>query len=389
LSSTNTRSSSASPTPRPTSCRDSPSASCHYANIEATGLAEARANADPIGTGPYRLTSLNVNRAQLERNTSYHRGAPTIQRLELRFYPNSTLQLEALAQGEIDAALRGEQPDPREGEVILERAELLATPLIRHAFTVLYLNNQQAPLSDPALRRAIAALIDPGAVIRAASIRGLAGEGVIVPRSWLKSAPPEDVPPDLEPTAAWVAAGYTLDEDGHLARNGSALSLELLTNADPARVRLAEAVATALAAAGVTVEVTPLPASDLLARRLVPRDFELALFGWEANIDPDPYLGWHTSQISETGRNIAGYQDATADALLEAARLTVDAAERRELYAAFEARFDEQAASVILAYPSRLYVHPGSLDGFEPGLLFTAADRFRDIHLWSLEAQDE
>ena len=253
------------------------------------------------------------------------------------------------------------------GEVILERDELLATPLVRHAFTVLYLNNQQAPLSDPALRRAVAASIDPGAVIRAAGIRGLAGEGVIVPRTWLKSPPLEEDRPALDAATAWLAAGYSPNEEGRLARNDSELILELLTNADPARVRLAEAVATALDAIGVTVEVTPLPASDLLARRLVPRDYELALFGWEANIDPDPYLGWHTSQISETGRNIAGYQDATADALLEAARLTVDAAERRELYAAFEARFEEQAASVILAYPLAALHPPGEPRGVRTG----------------------
>ena len=355
-----------------------------FVGVAAVDLASARANSEPIGTGPYRLTSLNSKRAQLERNTSYHRGAPIIERLELRFYANATRQLEALAQGDIDAALRGEQPDPREGEVILDRTELLATPLIRHAFTVLYLNNQRAPLDNAPLRRAIAASLDPTSLIRAASIRGLPGDGVIIPRSWLKT---EDTPDDvaIEVETVWAQAGYVPDADGRLVRNGVPLSLELLTNADPARIRLAEAVATALDAVGVSVEVTPLPASDLLARRLVPRDYELALFGWEANIDPDPYLGWHTSQISESGRNIAGYQDPTADALLEAARLTLDAAERRELYAAFEARFAERAASVILAYPSRLYIHPGSLGGFEPGLLFSPADRFRDIHLWNLE----
>jgi len=369
-----------------------------FEGIAAADLATARANARPIGTGPYRLTSLNSERAQLERNTSYHRGAPHIEQLELRFYANATRQLEALAQGEIDAALRGEQPDPREGEVILAREELLATPLIRHAFTVLYLNNQRAPLDNVALRRAIAASIDPTQIIRTAGVRGLPGEGVIVPRSYLKLPEPEpNAAATITPTAdtplpdavdAWAAAGYAPNAAGRLERDGVMLSLELVTNADPARIRLAEAVADALDTAGVSIEVTPLPASDLLDRRLVPRDYELALFGWEANTDPDPYLGWHTSQISESGRNIAGYQDAASDALLEAARVTVDTGERRELYAAFEARFAERAASVILAYPSRLYVHPGNVEGFTPGLLFSPADRFRDIQLWSLATSE-
>ena len=71
----------------------------HYASIEASSLAEARANARPIGTGPYRLTSLNADRAQLERNTSYHRGAPNLERIELRFYQNATRQLEGTGTG--------------------------------------------------------------------------------------------------------------------------------------------------------------------------------------------------------------------------------------------------------------------------------------------------
>jgi peptide/nickel transport system substrate-binding protein len=354
-----------------------------FADVAAADLAGATASQDPIGTGPYRLASLNGERAVLEANTSYHRGAPNIERLELRFYPNATRQLEALSRGEIDAALRGEQPDPREAEVLADRDELLATPLVRHAFTILYLNNQQAPLDDPDLRRAIAASLDPAAVVRAAGIRGLPGDGVIVPGSWLKSDEP---PPDVSPPAiAWATAGFDLDDEGRLVRDGVPLTLEIVTNADQARIDLAQAIADALEAVGVTVEVTPLPADDLLSRHLVPRDYQLALFGWEANVDPDPYLGWHTSQISESGRNIAGFQDATADALLEAARVTVDTAERRELYAAFEARFAEQAASVVLDYPTRLYIHPKQLRGFTSGLLFSAADRFRDVQRWSLE----
>jgi len=373
--------------------------------VAAADLPALAFNARPTGTGPYRLSSLNGDRAILERNTSYHRGAPLIERVELRFYPNATRQLEALVRGEIDAALRGEQPDPRETQLLAERPELDDTLLLRHAFTVLYINNQRFPFDDVDLRRAIAASLDPAQIVSDAGIRGLPGDGVLVPGSWVDLRPEDGDasdnseeggvsdggngsdatatdPPD--PAAPWTAAGYERDADGRLVRGGNPLTIELLTNADATRIGLAQALAAALNEQGVTVEVTPLPATELLTRRLVPRDYELALFGWEANIDPDPYLGWHTSQISETGRNIAGFQDAAADALLEAARLTLDAAERRDLYAAFADRFAGRAASVILLYPARLYIHRDTVEGFTPGLLFTPADRFRDIHLWRL-----
>ncbi|MBT5774998.1 MAG: peptide ABC transporter substrate-binding protein [Dehalococcoidia bacterium] len=350
--------------------------------VTAATLATTKFNRAPVGTGPFRLTSLNSDRAVLERNSSYHRGAPSIAELELRFYSSATQQLDGLAQGEIDAALRGEQSTDRERELLASREDLESVELTRHAFTLLYINNQQAPLADVDLRRAIAASLDSTTLVASAGIRGMPGEGVLVPGSWVDR--PGQGGAEL-PTAemAWAEAGAELNDEGRRVRDGVPLSFELLTNADPTRIRLADAIAVQLEAQGVAVSVTPLPAATLLAQRLIPRDYELALFGWEANVDPDPYLGWHTSQISEVGHNIAGFQDATADAIMEAARLTSDGGERRELYAAFEFRFAEQAASVVVLYPARLYVHPASLAGFEPGLLFQSSDRFRNIERWS------
>jgi peptide/nickel transport system substrate-binding protein len=352
-------------------------------DVTATTLAETKFNRAPVGTGPFRLTSLNSDRAVLERNSSYHRGAPSIEEVELRFYSSAPQQIDGLEQGEIDAALRGEQSTDRERKLLASREDLESVQLTRHAFTLLYINNQRMPLADVDLRRAIAASWDSTTLVARAGIRGIPGEGVLVPGSWMDR--PGQGGAEL-PTAdvAWAEAGAELDDEGRRVRDGMPLSFELLTNADPARIRLAEAIAVQLEAQGVAVSVTPLPAATLLARRLIPRDYELALFGWEVNVDPDPYLGWHTSQISEVGHNIAGFQDATADAIMEAARLTSDGGERRELYAAFEFRFVERAASVVVLYPTRLYVHPASLAGFEPGLLFQPSDRFQNIHQWDL-----
>ena len=352
-------------------------------HVSAAGLATAPFNRAPVGTGPFRLTSLNSERAVLERNTSYHRGAPSIGRVELRFYSSATQQLDALERGEIGAALRGEQSTEREQELLATRGDLQSVELTRHAFTVLYLNNQRAPLEDVALRRAIAASLDTALLVASAGIRGIPGDGVLVPGSWVDRAGPSGVSrPDAE--TAWAEAGTELDEAGRRVREGVPLSFELVTNADPARIRVADAIAEQLGAQGVEVVVSPLPAAELVSQRLIPRNYELALFGWEVNVDPDPYLGWHTSQISESGRNIAGFQDASADAIMEQARRTVDGGERRELYAAFEYRFAERAASVVVLYPARLYVLPATLTGFEPGLLFSASDRFRAIERWSV-----
>ena len=338
-------------------------------------------NAAPVGSGPYRLVELTSRHALLERNPSYHLGAPQLDEIEMRFYPDAPSLTAALASGDVDGALFGERPTEAERAALASRPDLTSNDLPLASYTVLYLNNQRAPLNDEPLRRAIAAAIDREALLDAApGARGMAGDGPIVPGSWAYSA--GDQPDAAAVDGLFTLAGWLRGEDGVRQRDGGPLRLELATNAGPARVELAELVAAQLGAAGVDVTVVAFPAAQLLSARLQPRSYDLAIFGWETEPDPDPYGAWHTSQISLPGRNIAGYHDPEADALLEAARLTLDVAERTDLYARFSQRFREAAPAIVLRYPARTYVYPASLVGVTDGLLFEPASRFRDVHRW-------
>lgn len=333
---------------------------------------------NPVGTGPYRLTSLGNDRAVLRHNSSYFRGTPSISQVELRFAESEAQQLEWLEAGDVDAALLSDLAEATPVDALLaERPSLATDALATDDLTVLYLNNQRGVLTDARTRAALAASIDTEAAVRASGVPEQAGEGVIPPDSWLH-APPEREPADVE--ALWVAALWERGPDGQRVRDGEPLTLELVTNGEPVRVALAEAVAAQLTEAGVTVEVISAPAQRVVADYLRPGNYDLALFGWETSLDPDPYAAWHTSQIG-TG-NVAAFSDAEADALLEAARTTLDVAERRELYALFQARFEEVGASVVVSYPTATYVYPERLVGFEPMLLVDAMSRFRDVDLW-------
>lgn len=114
-----------------------------------------------VGSGPYRLIELTLSRALLERNPAYHLGTPQIEEIELRFYDDVAALGVALAAGEIDSALLPAAPSAVERETIERHGEYTALPLVESGYTVLYMNNQQAPLNDAALRGAIAAAIDP------------------------------------------------------------------------------------------------------------------------------------------------------------------------------------------------------------------------------------
>ena len=353
--------------------------------LSVRDLLESPFHQEPVGSGPYRLVALSPGRALLEHNTSYHLGAPAVDEIELRFFPHASELEAALARGDLDGALLEEGRHAQAAAVLERRPDLRAVELPRNGFTVLYLNNGRPPLDDPGTRRAIAASIDRGALLALAP-GWAAGAAPIVPPSWAHS--PVSAPGPAQAAELFAHAGWLPGADGALALGGRVLSLSLVTNAAPDRVALAGLLAEQLRRQGVVVSVEAVPAVELVGARLAHHDYDLALFGWEPGVDPDPLSGWHTSQIPPPGRNVASYQDPDSDRMLEQARRTLDAGERRALYAAFSERFVDQAASVVLLYPRRTYLVPASLRGLESGLLFRPGSRFRDVHAFSFEGLD-
>jgi ABC-type transport system substrate-binding protein len=71
-----------------------------------------------------------------------------------------------------------------------------------------------------------------------------------------------------------------------------------------------------------------------------------------------------------------------ADELIAKARTTTDTEVRKEQYRQFQEKWEELEPSVVIAYPRYLYVHTEALRGLAPGVLFSAAQRFVDVHLW-------
>lgn len=344
-------------------------------------LAAVPLNTAAIGSGPFRLAKLTPESVTLERNLTYHHGLAALESIELRFYADMPTLTRAIERREVDGALLERRPDAKALGAVVARPDLRATPVVESAYSILYLNNQRAPLTDPTLRRAIAASVDRARLIGSED-PAEAGDGPIVPGMWAYS--PGKWAGTDQTDALFVAAGWTRGPDGVRQRGGVPLALELLTNDEPTRADLAADIAIQLRAQGLEINAHVVPAGTLLRDHIDTREYDLLLFAWQADIDPDPFGGWHTSQIASGGRNVAGFHDARADALMEQARFTMDTAERTELYAQWAARFVELAPSIVLSYPRRIYVQPRTLERARPGVLFTPASRFHDAHLWRI-----
>jgi peptide/nickel transport system substrate-binding protein len=103
--------------------------------------------------------------------------------------------------------------------------------------------------------------------------------------------------------------------------------------------------------------------------------------------DPDPYPYWHSSQATAEGLNVAGYANPDIDRLLERARMTVSLEERKRAYAEFQAKFAEEAPSVVLYHPMYAYAQNRRLRGVDAGPLYDTSSRFSNVREWYTETQ--
>jgi ABC-type transport system substrate-binding protein len=75
---------------------------------------EERFNAEPVGTGAFRVESIAPDRIELERFDDYWRQGPILDRIIVRLYPDYDTQLMALSDGEIQLIGRtGDLTEPR------------------------------------------------------------------------------------------------------------------------------------------------------------------------------------------------------------------------------------------------------------------------------------
>jgi len=168
-------------------------------------------------------------------------------------------------------------------------------------------------------------------------------------------------------------------------KNGVELRLTLLTDRDPIRGRISSEIARELADVGIAVTLAPEESTNLIRDFLIPRQYQAALFGWDPGLDPDPYPTWHSSQASDSGRNLAAYANDKADKLLEEARLTSNLDQRQQLYYAFQAVFREDVPSILLYHARNTYFVTDEVKGLQLGTLFSPSSRFRNVHEWSFQ----
>jgi len=311
-----------------------------------------------IGTGPYKLTEwVEGEYLILEANEDYWRGAPAIDRVVWQEFATEDAMVQALLAGEIDVA----DDIPRTAVPTLQDEENIEVPIMESTvIDELILNShedgtQPASLNDPAVRLAIAHAIDKQQIVNVAFLGYAEPATVVIPTSlgdWHNSEI-QGVPFDLaEGNRILEEAGY-LDSDNDGVREdleGNPLEYRLNSEDGATEARILEIISDGLAQIGISAPPAPMDPDSLIA--LYPAfDFDLILWGW--GLDPDPdfaMLIFTCDERAEGGWNDSGYCDEGFDEMYFEQGITVDHEARRALIWQMEEKLFTDKPYITLDY---------------------------------------
>lgn len=342
-------------------------------------------NSAPVGSGPYRVETLDAREARLVANGNYHLGRPQIERFTLRFFTDYTTAQRALAEGEVEGLLIRDQVSADQLSTIEQVKNTTAARLQRSTATLLYLNTSTALFSDGRVRQALSLGVDREEIVRRVYPGGAtASSSPVVPGTWAYVEGADVTEPDIAEAkrllgeAGWVANPTT----GILARQGSEFRFTIRVDNDATRVAIAGEIARQLEQLGVRATVASTTFSVLRRDFLQERRYEAAVATWEQGPDPDLYFGWHSSQMGSAGLNLANFEDSVMDELIAQGRTARDPEVRLDSYAQIQDVWQELSPGIVIAYPAVVYVYPDGLENVSGGVLFTGSSRFTDVHTW-------
>lgn len=344
-----------------------------YEPLDTTEKLQNFLNDRLIGTGAFRLKKFDKDNALvvLEANPDFYDGRPLIDGAIFQTFDNSDAMVQALKVGDVDVLV--EVPFSA-FETIKGFENVVAVNLRGRAFDEIIVNsapldNDPAPtghpaLRDPQVRDAIAHAIDQQDLI------DIVYQGLAQP-AWSIVGPQlgngfwhndSITPPTFDLAMANQIlddAGYAREADGVRAKDGRRLEFRLQYDADyPEYARDADLVAGWLREIGMDATPEAMDYNTLVERTTGVGDYDLVIWGWGGDPDPDFILSiMLCDQFVVGGWSDSGYCNPEYDQLYLDQQRAADPAERQNIIRQMQALLFRDKPYILLYYYDNLYAY--------------------------------
>ena len=372
-----------------------------WQNITPANFALVDFNLKPIGSGPYRFSKMQrdalgtIRSLELSAFDKSLPHRPYIDTIDFIFYDSEQSLIAGYNSGEIEG-LSSVSP-LKVGSLRLPGQITVHELMIPRYFAVFFNQNKSQPLSDKNVRVALELATDKNAIIYSAlDDHGAVADSPLLPGIINIPANKVSYPFDI------AKAGKQLDDGGWTMTDGETvrsklfraktksekdqqipLTLEITTSSLPEIVAVAQAIKAQWEPLGVQISIRTLSVSEV-QQAIKDRNYEALLFGQVLGLDPDPFSFWDSSQKTDPGRNLALYDNSTADKLLKDARQTMDATARNAKYAQLQDIILTDAPAVFLYSPNYLYVQPARIKNNTAKIVTIPSERFDTVSEWHI-----
>jgi peptide/nickel transport system substrate-binding protein len=331
------------------------------AHVLASASADKRAQymREPMHAGPFAVAAWIPGFGMtLSAFPRYVGGAPSLGRIEVRFYNDRGAVVDALRRGEVDVAGAPavEADLTRTLDRFADGPRLQALYKAANAIEMLRFGTRNTVFTDLRVRQAVELALDRRALVETIFAgRARVPRSYLVPPLWAATESLEV--PRLDREAArglLAAAGFRTGRVGILERGAERMTVTLqVATGSQARVDAGRRLAGDLASVGIAATVLERSPADVF--EAVSRgDFDLALVPERTD---DPQLA------SDRYKGLAG---PWFDVLLAAAAAAPERVDKRTLYAEMQRLWAESLPGLPLYQELLVDVAPRNLEGIQP-----------------------
>ncbi|MEP6894502.1 MAG: ABC transporter substrate-binding protein [Chloroflexota bacterium] len=330
-------------------------------------------NLEMIGSGPFKMLEYKPNEfIRLGVNKDYYGGAAKVDEVIFQIFQNSDVLVQALKSGQVDmitsvpntsvASLKtdsnikivtGAPLAPDLTDIILNMVDPANCPTADGG-----LCTGHPALRDKQVRLALAYATDKQKIIDVVLL-GLGEPGIALIPSGLGDWFNTDIKDfgfDVD------KANKLLDDAGYKDSNGDSvrdmpdgsrpLTFRLnYPNTDSAYSRVAELLSEMWGKIGIKLEIQVAESDALTAQCCPALDFDIIIWGWIADPDPNTLLIIPTTDQIPTGYNETGFSDARYDELFAQQGVELDHNKRHDMVWEMQAIVHDNVPYIIPYYP--------------------------------------
>ena len=329
--------------------------------VEAPG---GKTGFQPIGSGPVVLTDFfDGEYIELDARDDYHLGRPYLDGIRYELDKSRQQVKEMFEKGRLSVI-----NIPAELKEKYGSANFQIMTAEKPAVYYLGFNNQNPPLSDAKVRKAINYAIPKGQLLES-----------VIPGGFSPAA--GAIPPQL-PGHNTDLTGYPYDQQKakQILREfgySNGLELRLLRGGSARAQQITDKIADYLSEVGINVNIATLETNELFEMLDTSEDYDMFYLSWWADFpDPESFLYplFHSDNLGGAG-NRTEFSCSEVDVILDAARkIAHRSTERFQLYQQAEQIISKQAPWVPLYYPVRHQSVQSFVKGYRAGGTYLMTD---------------